>query len=110
MFDLYKNIVTLALEHGFKNVTELCRTAGVPRSNLTEIKMGRSKDISKPNAQKLADAMGVSLDAIYGNETKKEPVADVNNKLPKEFYSLSESEQKQVKDYISFLLSQRSSD
>lgn len=74
MFDLYKNIEDLALLHGFKNVTELCRAAGVPRSNLSEIKMGRSKDISKPNAQKLADAMHISLDAIYGNEgAKKEP-------------------------------------
>lgn len=68
MGNLYEHIDRLAKEQGFKNMTELCREAGVPRATMTELKMGRSRDISKPNAQKLATALGVSLDAVYGNE------------------------------------------
>lgn len=68
MGNLYEHIDRLAKEQGFRNMTELCREAGVPRATMTELKMGRSRDISKPNAQKLATALGVSLDAVYGNE------------------------------------------
>ncbi len=68
MGNLYEHIERLAKERGFRNMTELCSTAGVPRATMSELKMGRSKDISKPNAQKLAAALGVSLDAVYGNE------------------------------------------
>ena len=37
---------------------------------MTELKMGRSKDLSKPNAQKFADTLGVRLDVIYGEKEK----------------------------------------
>lgn len=73
MGNLYEHIDRLAKEQGFKNMTELCREAGVPRATMTELKMGRSRDISKPNAQKLATALGVSLDAVYGNEKTDAP-------------------------------------
>ena len=68
MGDLYEHIDRMAKERGFKNMTELCREAGIPRATMTELKMGRSRDISKPNAQKLAHTLGVSLDAIYDTE------------------------------------------
>lgn len=59
----------------------------------------------------IAEYLNVSTEFLLsGEETKKEPATLASDKLPVEFYSLSESEQKQVKDYISFLLSQRSSD
>lgn len=86
MDNLYDHIDQLAKERGFKNMTQLCREAGVPRATMTELKMGRSQDISKPNAQKLATALGVSLDAIYGNEKKdtsasRRPVSDEDIKF-----------------------------
>ena len=59
----------------------------------------------------IAEYLNVSTEFLLsGEETKKELATLSSDKLPVEFYSLSESEQKQVKDYISFLLSQRSSD
>lgn len=73
MGNLYEHIDRLAKEQGFRNMTELCREAGVPRATMTELKMGRSRDISKPNAQKLAQALGVTLDTVYGNETPDAP-------------------------------------
>ena len=40
---------------------------------MSELNNGRSKDLSKPNAQKFADILGVTLDEVYGEETKKAP-------------------------------------
>jgi len=71
MEDLYKHIEGLGREHGYKNMTVLCKAAGVPRSTMSELNNGRSKDLSKPNAQKFADILGVTLDEVYGEETKK---------------------------------------
>ena len=71
MSTLYEHIEKLGKDKGFKNMTTLCKEAGVPRATMTELKMGRSKDLSKPNAQKFADALGVPLGTIYGTETEK---------------------------------------
>jgi len=69
MEDLYKHIESLGKEHGYKNMTVLCKAAGVPRSTMSELNNGRSKDLSKPNAQKFADILGVTLE----KKQKKRP-------------------------------------
>lgn len=76
MEDLYSRIERLGKEHGFKNMTALCKAAGVPRTTMSELNKGRSKDLSKPNAQKFANALNLSLGEIYGEETKKAPTPD----------------------------------
>ena len=73
MFDLYSYIESLGKDAGYKNMTALCKAAGVPRATMSELKAGRSKDISKPTAQKFADLLGVTLEAVYGPEKKKTP-------------------------------------
>lgn len=81
MEDLYKHIESLGKEHGYKNMTVLCKAAGVPRSTMSELNNGRSKDLSKPNAQKFADILGVTLDEIYGEETKKAPTQEGEHEI-----------------------------
>lgn len=76
MEDLYKHIEGLGRERGYKNMTVLCKAAGVPRSTMSELNNGRSKDLSKPNAQKFADILGITLDEVYGEETKKAPTQE----------------------------------
>ena len=76
MEDLYKHIECLGREHGYKNMTVLCKAAGVPRSTMSELNNGRSKDLSKPNAQKFADILGITLDEVYGEEAKKAPTQE----------------------------------
>ena len=73
MEDLYKHIEGLGRKHGYKNMTVLCKAAGVPRSTMSELNNGRSKDLSKPNAQKFAEILGITLDEVYGEDTKKAP-------------------------------------
>ena len=81
MEDLYSRIERLGKEHGFKNMTALCKAAGVPRTTMSELNKGRSKDLSKPNAQKFANALNLSLGEIYGEETKKAPT-DEGERIP----------------------------
>lgn len=81
MEDLYKHIESLGREHGYKNMTVLCKAAGVPRSTMSELNNGRSKDLSKPNAQKFADILGVTLDEVYGEETKKAPTQEGEHEI-----------------------------
>ena len=81
MEDLYKHIESLGKEHGYKNMTVLCKAAGVPRSTMSELNNGRSKDLSKQNAQKFAYILGVTLDEVYGEETKKAPTQEGERKV-----------------------------
>ena len=39
MEDLYKHIESLGKEHGYKNMTVLCKAAGVPRSTMSELNL-----------------------------------------------------------------------
>lgn len=84
MNDLYSHIERLGKEHGYKNMTVLCKAAGVPRSTMSELNNGRSFDLSKPNAQKFAMLLGVSLDDIYdiyGEQKEKAPIDVVDEDL-----------------------------
>lgn len=66
MSDLYKRIEELGKKQGYKNMTKLCAAAGVPRAVMSELNVGRSKDLSKLNAEKFARCLNTTLDVIYG--------------------------------------------
>lgn len=67
MSELYSRIERFAKERGYKNVTELCSIAGVPRSNLSELKAGRTRSLSSGVVRKLATALNVSVDELEGS-------------------------------------------
>ena len=64
MADLYDRIEELAKEKGFRNMTQLCAHAGVPRATMTELKKGRSQGLSMTNAQKLATARALGVKVV----------------------------------------------
>ena len=114
MEDLYKHIESLGKEHGYKNMTVLCKAAGVPRSTMSELNNGRSKDLSKPNAQKFADILGVTLDEVYGEETKKVPTQEGEREITmddftyafyKESRDLPDEKKKMLLDMARFMKS-----
>ena len=70
MSDLYNRIEGLCQKAGV-NITEMCRKAGVPRSNLTELKMGRQQTIGPALLGKIAEYFGVSVDYLLGAEEKE---------------------------------------
>lgn len=72
MLPLYEKIEGLCHARGI-NVTEMCRSANVPRSALSDYKAGRKKTINLKNLGKIADFFNVTLDELTGREQQKAP-------------------------------------
>ena len=66
MFNLYENIDRYRILKGFNTMTELCRTAKVPPSSLTELKRGKTKGLSDTTLEKLSLTLNVSKDELQG--------------------------------------------
>ena len=85
--DLYNKIKYLCDVHQ-TNVTQMCKNANIPRSSLSELKMGRSTILSTATLQKIADHFNISIDELL--DTKKEPneseiLVKLSNPKVKEF-------------------------
>lgn len=76
MGEYYNYIESLIKLHGYKNMTAFCKAAGIPRSTMSEIANGRSEQPNDKTAAKIADCLGITLDEVYGRETKKAPSED----------------------------------
>lgn len=71
MSKIYERIENLCKNKGI-NVTLMCREADIPRSALTDLKMGRTKELSTKTVAKIASYFSISMEEILGNEQKKE--------------------------------------
>lgn len=69
---LYDRIHALCVSKNVKDGT-MCREAGLPRSTLQELKMGRTESLSLKNLQKIADYFGISVSALTGEDQKEKP-------------------------------------
>ena len=72
MLPLYERIDKLCKDNG-TNITQMCKSAGVQRSALSEYKAGRNKTISFANLQKIADFFDMTVDELVNGETEKSP-------------------------------------
>lgn len=77
MENMYEIIESLCKEHGIK-VATLSREAGISKSTLSELKMGRSHSLSAKNINKVASYFNVSIEYLLGNEQKEKPVTDID--------------------------------
>lgn len=59
--NMYEKIQELCDLKGIK-AAQLCRETGVPKSTLSDLKQGKTKTLSTPNLQKIAQYFCVSLD------------------------------------------------
>ena len=66
---LYTRISTLCTQH---NITpgKLCAELGISRGIITDLKMGRKKDLTATTAYKIAKYFGVSVGYLLGFEEK----------------------------------------
>lgn len=69
---LYDRIHALCVSKNVKDGT-MCREAGLPRSTLQELKMGRTESLSLKNLQKIADYFGISVSELTGEDQKEKP-------------------------------------
>ena len=65
MNEMYGRIEFLCKKKGI-NITQMCREADIPRGNLTDLKMGRTSELSTKSLGKIALYFGVSLDYLLG--------------------------------------------
>lgn len=79
MANMYNLIAELCAEKGV-NVTQMSRETGIPRSVFSELKAGRTKQLSNKYLPTLADYFGVSVDYLLGNEEKL-PAAECDEEL-----------------------------
>lgn len=103
---------------GVDYVRSICEQRKIPISQLEQacefsngyLNPKKLKKVPYDRAIAMAKYLNVPVEPILGEvseDAKKEPAAVVSDKLPSDFYLLSEEQQKQVTDYIAFLLSQQ---
>ena len=81
MGTLYEKITALCKSKGVSG-SRMCLDLGLSKSTMSDLKFGRIKGISIPTAQKIAGYFGITVDELYGEDTKKEQ--------PTEYDGLSE--------------------
>lgn len=74
MNEMYKRIEDLCKARGV-NMTAMCREAGVPRSNLSDLKYGRTAALATVNLNRIAKFFDVPMDYLLGKDGRFPPVA-----------------------------------
>ena len=69
MTDLYNRIEDLCKEKGV-NITLMCKECKIPRASLSDYKYGRKKTLSADTLMKIAEYFSVSVDYLYGKDSK----------------------------------------
>ena len=64
---MYENILELCRRDGM-NVTQMCRQLKIPRSTLSELGSGRTKQLTLKHAAPIAEFFGVSIAQLAGEE------------------------------------------
>ena len=72
MGNMYSVIESLCARSGV-NITQMSRETKIPRSVFSELKAGRTKQLSNKYLPTLAAYFGVSVDYLLGNEEKLQP-------------------------------------
>lgn len=107
MNEMYNRIEKLCEQKGV-NITQMCRDADVPRGNLTDLKKGRTSELSTKSLGKLAVYFGVSIDYFLG-EQKEKPADQKASGLRGTGYDLlTPAEKAMVDSLIEQLLALRS--
>ena len=69
MGTLYERIISLCKSKGVSG-SRMCLDLGLSKSTLSDLKMGRTKGLSIPTAQKIAGYFGITVDELYGEKEK----------------------------------------
>lgn len=97
--EMYKRIEALCKDKGI-NMTAMCREAGVPRSNLSDLKFGRTTSLATVNLSRIATYFDVPLDYLLGNEDIKKPAGQMVSGLHETGYDQLSPENKSVIDSL----------
>lgn len=99
---LYERIESLAKEKGF-SVCGLCKTAGVPHSTIYELKSGKKVDLNRKTTEKLATALEITVDELYGKEKTPDAEAPRDKKYEEIINLLSALPEEKIAEAVRYL-------
>lgn len=71
MENMYSRIIALCESKGVKP-GKMCSETGLSRGMITDLKMGRTKELSAKNSKIIADYFGVSVDYLLSGDKKEQ--------------------------------------
>lgn len=74
MSDMYDRIQALCAERGI-NITEMCKTLNISRSSLSELKAGRTRQLTLETLAPIAAYFGTTTDYLAGKTDERSPQA-----------------------------------
>lgn len=77
MCTLHSRINELCKERGVSG-SRMCLDLGMSKSTMSDLKSGRKKSVTAETAQKIASYLGVSVEYLLGEETKKEQPTEID--------------------------------
>lgn len=82
------------------NITKLCKECNIPRSKLTDFKMGRIKTLSADVISKISDYFGVSMEYLCGAPQSVSNEETLKQVLFGEGYVVSDEQWNKVKEFV----------
>lgn len=86
---MYEKIYELCLEKGIKPAG-LCKATGIPKSTLTELKQGRTKNLSIQTLNKIVNYFKVSPSYFYDSTDSVDNIRDELFEKRKILFDMSE--------------------
>lgn len=75
MNNMYKKMENLCIQRGI-SFTGLSKATGIPRSVFSELKSGRTKQLSNKHLPVVAEYLNVSIDFLLDQDTEKAPTPE----------------------------------
>jgi transcriptional regulator with XRE-family HTH domain len=103
--DLYNRIDELCKGKGL-SIYKVCKLANISFSVIYDLKSGKKVDLNRKTAEKLATALEITVDELYGKEKTPDAEAprDIQNaKFNELLATLPAEEQQKVYDYLQFV-------
>ena len=89
---MYKRIGDLCAKNGI-TIAKLCKDVGISNSTFTELKSGRTKQLSVSNASKVAEYFNVSVEYLMGLTEQKKPLVNNDEELTDYLQELKDREE-----------------
>jgi transcriptional regulator with XRE-family HTH domain len=105
LVNLYDKIQELC-KNANLSVNKMCIKAGIRSSVLYDLKSGKKSDLNRKTAEKIASALEITVDELYGKEKSPDAEAprDIENaKFNELLATLPAEEQQKVYDYLQFV-------
>ena len=102
LVNLYDKIQELC-KNANLSVNKMCIKAGIRSSVLYDLKSGKKSDLNRKTAEKIATALEISVDELYGKEKTPDAVAPREEKYNEIFNLLSALPEEKIAEAVRYL-------